>query len=40
MTTAALMVPAAISTGGLIALIVQKLPAKTGAKRINPTSQT
>ena len=30
--TAALMVAGATLTGGLIALVVKKLPAKTGAK--------
>jgi hypothetical protein len=38
--TAALVVAGATSTGGLIALVVKTLPAKTGAKSIDPTSQT
>jgi hypothetical protein len=37
--TAALVVAGATSTGGLLALAVKKLPAKTGAS-IDPTSQT
>jgi hypothetical protein len=38
-TTAALMVAGATSTGGLTALVVKTLRAKTGAKGINPTTQ-
>jgi hypothetical protein len=39
-TTAALMVAGATSTGGLIALVVKKLPAKIGARGTDLTSQT
>jgi hypothetical protein len=38
--TAALVVAGATSTGGLIALVVKKLPDDTGAKRIDPTTRT
>ena len=38
-TTVALMVAETTSAGGLAALIVKKLPAQTGAKSINPTTQ-
>jgi hypothetical protein len=39
MTTAALVVAGATSTGGLIALIANKLPAKSSAKTIDTPSQ-
>ncbi len=39
-TTAAVMVAGATSTGGLTALVVKTLRAKTDAKNINPTTQT
>ncbi len=38
-TTVALVVAGATSTGGLTALVVKTLRAKTGAKSINPTTQ-
>ncbi len=38
-TTAALMVAGATSTGGLTALVVKTLRAKTDAKSIDPTTQ-
>ncbi len=38
--TVALIAAGATSTGALSALIVNKLRAKTGAKNINPTTQT
>jgi len=38
--TAALVVAGATSTGGLIALVARKLPAKTSAKCIDPTGQS
>ena len=40
LTTAALAVASATSTGGLTALVVKKLRARTGAKRNNPTTET
>ena len=39
-TTAALVVAGATSTGGLIALAVRKLPAKTSPRLTDPTTQT
>ncbi|MGH7493342.1 MAG: hypothetical protein ACREOO_13255 [bacterium] len=39
-TTAALIVAGATSTGGLTALVVKKLRAKTGAKSIDTKTQT
>jgi hypothetical protein len=38
-TTAALVFARATSTGGLIALIVKKLPAKTGARGADKPNQ-
>jgi len=38
-TTVALVVAGATSTGGLTALVVKTLRAKTGAKSSNPTTQ-
>jgi hypothetical protein len=40
MTTAALVVAGATSTGGLIALVARKQPAKTGPETIDPENQT
>jgi hypothetical protein len=37
--TAALVVAGATSAGGMTALVVEKLRAKTGAKKIDPTNQ-
>lgn len=37
--TAALVAAGATSTGGLIALVVMKLPARTGEKSIDPKSE-
>ncbi len=39
-TTAALLVAGATSAGGLTALAMKKLRAKTGGKIIDPTTQT
>jgi len=38
-TTTALIVAGATSTGGVTALVVKKLRAKTGAKIVEPTTQ-
>lgn len=38
--TAALVVTGATSAGGLIALVVSKLPAQTGTKSTGPTDQS
>jgi len=38
--TATLVMAGATSTGGLIALVVKKRPARIGAKRLDPTTQT
>jgi len=40
LTTAALIVAGTTSAGGLAALVVQILRAKTGARTINPANQT
>jgi hypothetical protein len=40
MTTAALIVAGTTSAGGLTALVVRTLRAKSGAKTINPANQT
>ena len=37
--TAALVLAGATSTGGLIALVARKPPAKPGAKTVDPTGQ-
>jgi len=40
LTTATLLVAGATSTGGLTALVVKKLRAKTGANSTNPTTES